>query len=333
MCPTSTEGMFMKKIKVMILFLLFGLGCSTLLYALSPSFYAGAFTDYRLDSENQSTGGTIDLGIYGFFSHRAFLTNGGYISSKASATLSGLLSNETLYDFESAQLLVVLPLAKNQLELITAFDSSIIGSDSSGTELKPQWQVLHRFLRGRRTVNPYVAYNGYYLYQSLGTEDRMFHGGTVGFVYSPKVELTYAASAAVGMQQWSNGTRKDLLADTRLQMQALIGYFVTIHTAIDIRYISSSDITLSALYGSVSGELGWSPSRKIHLTVNVNAGQQYLLNSQTPATTVGTIARLEYKPMDNIFVYVENSFGLENLFSADPLSYREIVKLGFDYSY
>lgn len=323
----------MKKYKLISLMLLLGLTGSTLLYSLSPSFYIGAFTDYRIDNGNEAVGGTIDLGLYGFFSHRAFLTNGGYVSSKASGTLSGLLSNETLTDMESAQMLLVLPLVANQLEFTAAIDSSIIGSDSSGTELKPQWQALYRFQRGRRKVNPYLAYNGYYLYQSLGTEDQVFHGGTVGFVYSPKIELTYAASAAVGIQQWSSGARKHLLADARLQMNALVGYFVTVSTAVDFRYTSSSDPTMSALSAVVSGELGWSPSRKIHLTVNVNAGQQYLLNSQTPATAVGTVVRLEYKPMDNIFVYVENSFGLENLFSADPLSYREIVKLGFDYSY
>ena len=66
----------MHKNKLIFLLLLLSLIGSSLLYALPPSFFAGVYTDYQIDSENQSTGGAFDLGLYGYFSHRALLEIG-----------------------------------------------------------------------------------------------------------------------------------------------------------------------------------------------------------------------------------------------------------------
>jgi hypothetical protein len=319
--------------KLTFLLLLLSLIASSSLYALPPSFFAGVYTDYRIDSLNQATGGAFDLGLYGFFSHRALLDNGGYISTKASGTLSGLLSNDTLSDVESAQVMLVLPLADNQFEFTTAVDSSIIGSDTSGTEMKVMWQTLYRFQRGRRMMNPYFAYAGSYLYQSIGTEDRVYHGGRIGLVYSPKIEITYAASLDVGMEHWLDGLRDDLLVDAQLEMRGLAGYFLTWRTAVGVRYLSSTDASVGGLSGALSGELGWNPTRKINLTFGLNVNQQYLTDDQSLDTYAGSVVRLDYNPVDSLYVYVENTFGLEHLFAATPVSKVEFIKFGLDFSF
>ena len=322
----------MHKNKLIFLLLLQSLIVTTFVYALPPSFFAGAYTDYHIDDTNEATGGTFDLGLYGFFSHRALLENGGYISTKASATMSGLLSNDTLQDVESAQVMLVFPVAEHQFEFTTAVDSSIIGSEASGSEVKTQWQVLYRFLRGRRALNPYAAYAGTYLYQNLGTEDRVYHGGRIGFVYNPKLEITYAASLDVGMERWLAGLRDDLLADAQFDVHGLIGYFLTWGAAVDFRYLSSTDSTVSGIFGAYSGELGWNPTRKINLTFGLNVHQQFLLDDQSLDTYVGSVVRLDYNPADSLYVYVENTFGLEHLFATTPVSKVEFIKFGLDFS-
>jgi len=319
--------------KLIFLLLLLSLIASSSLYALSPSFFAGVYTDYQIDSLNQATGGAFDLGLYGFFSHRALLDNGGYISTKASGTLSGLLSNDTLSDVESAQVMLVLPLADNQFEFTTAVDSSIIGSDTSGTEMKVQGQALYRVQRGRRMMNPYFAYAGSYLYQSLGTEDRVYHGGRLGLVYSPKIEITYAASLNVGMEHWLDGLRDDFLMDAQFEVRGLAGYFLTWRTAVDVRYLSSSDTAVGGLSGALSGELGWNPTRKINLTLNLNMIQQYLVADQSFDTSIGSVVRLDYHVGDSLYLYLENALGLEHLFSVDPTSHVELIKFGVDLSF
>ncbi|PKL10359.1 MAG: hypothetical protein CVV52_18815 [Spirochaetae bacterium HGW-Spirochaetae-8] len=323
----------MHKNKLIFLSLLLSLIGSSQLYALPPAFFAGFYTDYKVDSESEAAGGAFDLGLYGFFSHRALLDNGGYISTKASATLSGLLSNDTLHDVESAQVMLAIPVAEHQFELTTAVDSSIIGSESAGAEVKTQWQALYRFLRGRRALNPYAAYAGAYLYQNLGSEDRMYHGGRIGFVYNPKLEITYAASLDVGMEHWIDGLRDDLLVDAQVEIDGLIGYFLTWGAAVDFRFLSSTDSTMSGFSGAFSGELGWNPTRKINLTLGLNANQQFLTDAQSLDTYVGSIVRVDYNPVDSLYLYIENTFGLEHLFSTNPLAYVEFIKLGFDFSF
>ncbi len=323
----------MHKNKLIFLSLLLSLIGSSLLYALPPSFFAGVYTDYKIDSASEAAGGAFDLALYGFFSHRALLDNGGYISTKASATLSGLLSNDTLHDVESAQVMLALPVAVHQFEFTTAVDSSIIGSESAGAEVKTQWQALYRFLRGRRALNPYAAYTGAYLYQNLGSENRMYHGGRIGFVYNPKLEITYAASLDVGMEHWIDGLRDDLLVDAQVEIDGLIGYFLTWGAAVDFRFLTSTDSTVSGFSGAFSGELGWNPTRKINLTLGLNANQQFLTDDQSLATYVGSIVRVDYNPVDSLYVYIENTFGLEHLFSIDPLTYVESIKFGFDFSF
>jgi len=323
----------MHKIKLIFLLLLLNLIGSSLLYALPPSFFAGVYTDYKVERVSEASDRKLDLGLYGFFSHRALLDNGGYISTKASATLSGLLSNDTLYDVESAQVMLVLPVAEHQFEFTTTMDSSIIGFEASGTEVKTQWQVLYRFLRGRRTLNPYAAYAGTYLHKNLGTEDRMYHGGRIGFVYNPKLEITYAVSLDVGMEHWIDGLRDDFLVAAQVDIHGLIGYFLTWGAGVDLRSLSSTDSTVSGYSSAFSGELGWNPTRKINLTFGLNANQQFLTDDQSFDAYVGSVVRADYSPVDSLYVYIENTFGLEHLFSTNPLTYVEFIKIGFDFSF
>jgi hypothetical protein len=59
-------------------------------------------------------------------------------------------------------------------------------------ELEKKTRTLPSIISTKsRSINPFLSYSGYYFTEPTGTEDRQFHGGTIGFEYLLPRHITH----------------------------------------------------------------------------------------------------------------------------------------------
>ncbi len=298
------------------------------LYALGPTAVMGMYSEYTVESEDQEIEGFADIGVQGFISYRKFLAHGGYAAGSASISVSGLLPGTKGNDIEYASFLVSVPAADNRLEISSHVTSSLF---SDNVFIQPEWKLLYRMERGRREIRPYAAHNGYYLYQEDGT-DRSYWGGEIGIVHSPKVELAYQAAFKAGVENWLQQSRSDFLGDMRIDIQGLMGYFINWEAAGEIQYRASSDESMSSIAGTIAGELGWSPSRRMTLSVRPAVKQKYMIQDNDIDTSISSVFRIDYTTTDTVYLYAENNLAVMNPFGQDSHGWKMRFTGGIDIS-
>ncbi len=299
-------------------------------YALKPTVVTGVFGEYRVQGEEIE--GTADLGMHGLFSYRTLLAHRGYAAASASVMLSGLAPGSDLHDIETLHVLVSTPAGNNRLEVSGGIAASLAGIDDSGWFALPEWKVLYRLERGRRSIRPYGSYNGYIIVHEPETGNRYYNGIEAGLMHAPRVELEYRGSIRTGIEKWMNQERRDLVSGVNLQIHGLLGYFMNWKFTGNGEYRASSDASQDSVAGFAAAELGWSPSRRLTMTARTGFTQEFYLEANESDHTVTYALRMDYMALDRIYLFVENNASWQNPFSDSSGTWNFQLKAGMDIS-
>ncbi|MCF7934371.1 MAG: hypothetical protein K9L73_06215 [Spirochaetia bacterium] len=287
---------------------------SGVLFGADPSIVAGVYSEYLMERE-EDLSESLDLGLYGVVSWRTALPYNSYAALKATAALTGSADLSSLYDTEYVELEFSSPLSDGYLDLFSSVSTSVTGDGTSGSYIEPQWQIKYRFDRGPRAVNPFFAYEGYYVYQSEGADDRYYNGVSAGLTRSPRIELTWEPSVHVGIERWQQQDRSDSISEVQCSLFGLAGYFVSWELTGGMLYRSSSDLQNSSLTGRIEGTVLWSPKRSLSFSFSPSLMQEHMINDGSDHTDVSGTVRIDAYPSQRVFLYGEGT-----LFVQDALS-------------
>jgi len=302
----------------------------------------GTNTTYaQKGSRPETLGGIEASGLLGW---RTPSFNGGYFSLNSSISVFYYFFGiEELDDFENTSIEIAIPLENNRIKIGGGVDSSFAGTGSYSEYLRPYWEAGYYIKRGRKKVQPFFIYRGYYLNQPNFYEDSIFHEGELGMEYSPSIWRGYKISLKGGVESFfeypvydskgniTGNKRNDYSVDINLEVNGLLGYFsdYSINTTISLlssnanRYVSTpgylDENSESKLTILVEGEIGWSPNRRINLQASPYVGYEpYFgrdaLNEQGNPTgetlkifTAGSSFRADYTLNNNFFLVIKGT--------------------------
>ncbi|MGM0432962.1 MAG: hypothetical protein ACQEQU_09640 [Spirochaetota bacterium] len=292
-------------------FQLLALGLLTVLYFFLPStlsasdhsLFIGTFGEYQLTgSPDEQSESSYDFGTYGFYNFRSFLENGDYVTAKASASLSGLSPERDLHDSKRLELGYNAQIGDSSLEFNTSLTSSFLPE----SYINPTWKTVYRMQRGREEINPSLAYRGGYV-NSEGSPAHHYHEGEIGFSYSPTVELSTRTLLYTGVDLWIESGQRDEFVGLQQELNGLLGYFFTWSLTGNLDYTRSDVATTHKAAGSITGQVEWSPSRKVTLSASPLLELAYLPDSGTWNTSIEGLLRVDYVIRDGLFVYTEGA--------------------------
>lgn len=339
-------------------------------YAYPPTATVGVFAEQLIFPADGTAGYLTNLQLNGLFGWRRPLGSGSYLAFNADAELNSYLYSSPVFsDSEDLELEISFPVGSNRLDLDTGLGASLLGTIASPAFLRPDWQIKYRLERGRRKLRPYVAYEGYYLYQPNSNEDALYQGAEIGFVYRPSIRLGYQASLEGGWEGWNeyflfdsggNPTqdrRSDQLIRVNGEIEGLIGYFLSWklggHTGLrwsnanryleDLPLVEENSESNWFIYEE--GSLSWSPHRQVDLQVGIFGHQELYLERDALTAggalsgqalrvfSTGVSGRIDWTSNDRLYLVAssEAAFRLSNDPNEDR--WNLAVAFGIDYSF
>lgn len=315
---------------LMILFVIFVIQGNAAVHAEKPTVVTGIFGEYSVHSDEME--GTADFGMHGLFSYRTLLANNGYASVEASALLSGLVPDADRNDFGNIHVLISTPAGNSRLEISGGLAASLAGIDDVDRFFLPEWQVLYRLERDRRSIRPYGSYSGYFFADAQETGSRYYNSIEAGVMHTPSVEFEYRGSIHTGFEQWVNEDRRDLVSGLNLQLHGLLGYFMNWKLAGDAECRTSTDESQNRVMGAFTAEFGWSPNRRFAAAVSTELAQEFFLESKARDHTLTHALRMDYMAADKIYLFAENEVSWENPFGNGFDTWGSQLKAGIDIS-
>jgi len=336
------------------------------LYAYEPTATLGVFAEQLIFPSAGRTGYLTDIQFSGLFGWSTRLGSGSYLNLSANGELNTYLySNPVLSDREQLDLQVSAPFGSNRLDITAGLDASMLGTLVSPAYFNPDWQLKYRLERGRRKLRPYAAYVGYYLYQPDGTEDALYQGGEVGFLYNPSIRRGYQVGLEAGMENWTesylfdaagNPTqegRRDVLVKVNGEVNGLLGFFLswTLDGQAGLRWSNANryvnlqleDNSESSWFLYEEANISWSPHRQVDIQLGAFGRQELYLDRQALTSSgvlsgdplriisTGLNARLDWTPDDRLYLVAtgEGSWRLAN----DPNEGRWNIAVGAGLEY
>ena len=336
-------------------------------YAYTPTMVLGLVVEELIFPGNSTTDYLTNIQLNGLFGWSTKLESGGYFALNSSAELNSYLYSPAEFsDTENLELEATFPLGPNRLDMKAGLGASLLGTSAYA---RPDWQLKYSLERGRRKLRPYVAYEGYYLYQYAGSEDALYQGAEAGFAYRPSIRLGYQASLEGGWESWleyplynSTGSltqekRGDLLVMAKGQLDGLIGYFLSwqldsnaglrwsnVNRYLEnLSYLEVNSASNWFIYGG--GSLKWSPNRKVDLQVGTFVRPEFYLEREAlteggalsgevlRVISTGLNARIDWTLNDRMYLVGTGSSSW--LLSNDPNEERwnVTVGLGIEHSF
>ncbi|MFO7849725.1 MAG: hypothetical protein R6V67_07170 [Spirochaetia bacterium] len=297
--------------------------------AFAPSFVAGGSAENINSSVDGIHDSSLWLDLYGIGSWRTTFEEGGYTAVSGNLVLeknvlSGADGVEAIQDKESLEGLLGLPAPGGRTLFKAGFTSSIKDM-SYGTTFRPRWSAEYTYSSEERgSVEPYLRYSGYYLYQELGYEDRTNHTASLGISYDPSIKRGYRIEASGKVELWEDDytdylkenttydgpaeeQRRDVIASGEAEINGLAGYFADWALTLNGGARISNDDKIfdetekkefgnSSVFGGVEGTFSWSPRRGMRLSSVLYAdGRLYSDRNEDPAenTAAGSLITLD----------------------------------------
>lgn len=225
--------------------------------AVPGTVFFGAFGAYEYTNE---TSWTPELGAYGFYSHRIFLSDNDYLSIQSSLAGNDLINGA--YDTESIDITYDRHFDHGKLSVASSLTTSIVDS-----YLLPEWSLEYEHNERRNSLTPFGGYSGSYYFDAPAHEHSISHTLHAGAVFSPKIEQSYRSWADAEYTDYVGSSRKDITIGLHEHISGFLGYLVTWDMFIDVYYNFSTDESARAGYGSVKSEFAWSPHLDITLSL------------------------------------------------------------------
>jgi len=225
--------------------------------AVPGTVFFGAFGEYEYTS---GTSWSPDLGAYGFYSHRIFLSDNDYLSIQSSLAADDLINGA--YDTENIDITYDRHFDFGKLSVSSSLTTSIIDA-----YLLPEWSLEYEHNERRNSLTPFGGYEGSYYFDALAQEHSISHTLHAGAEFSPKIERSYRSWVDAGYTDYVWSSRRDITVGLHEHISGFLGYLVTWDMFIDIYYNFSTDESAQAGYGAVKTEFAWSPHLDITLSL------------------------------------------------------------------
>jgi len=339
-------------------------------HGYDPTVVLGLFAEELIFPGNGTAGYLTNIQLNGLIGWRTKLGSASYFALNASAELNNYLySSPVSSDSENLEMEASFPIGPNRLDVMAGLGASLLGTVTASAYARPDWQIKYRLEPGRRKLSPFIAYKGYYLYQHIDTDDALYQGVEIGFVYRPSVRLGYQTSLEGGWEGWlesalydsagntTSDKRNDLLLKANGQLQGLVGYFVSWQLGSDVglrwsnanRYVDSlsqlEENSESNWFINCEASLGWSPHRQVDFHVGAFVRQEFYLERKAlthegdlseqamRVLSTGMNLRFDWTPNGRLYLVCEGagSWRLSN----DPNEelWNVTVGLGVEYSF
>jgi len=337
----------------------------------SPTVVLGAYGTGIVFSEGGSEADTTgSIGFCGVLGWRKPFTSGGYLAVNSSFDLTGyLVGIQEIYDEEMGYLELSLPSGGNRLKIGAGFSSSISGTGSLPTYFRPDWKAEYHFNRGRRKVQPFIAYLGYLLIQPDYNEDVFFQGGEAGFSFQPSIRYGYEVSFRGGWESWyefplydEDGCtleqkRQDYIISLSGNADGLIGYFIDwyIDGKVALRFSNAnrylevpskldenSETRISVI---LEGGMGWSPTRHLNIQIGPYTARDFyidreavdddgsLMGENLNVLTIGSSFRVDWTADDRFYVVVRGSGARKYANDVAESGWNALLSGGVEYSF
>lgn len=285
--------------------------------AFPGTLFFGAFGEYEYSRE---TSWTPDLGAYGFYSHRVFLSDSDYLSIQSSAAVSDIIHG--VYDSQYAEIAYDKLFEHVKLSAETSLTTSIIDS-----YVKPQWRLGIEEKEKRNKLTPFGGYEGSFYFDALRYEHTFSHTVRAGAAYSPKIERSYRSWAEVGYTDYVWSSRRDITLGLHENISGFLGYLITWDVFINGYYNFSTEPGAQSAYGAVETDFTWSPHRDIHVSLKPKFSAAFQ-SSERDWTLASIIeASLDYSLTEFTYLYIKPSVEIST--QSAP---RFVVSGGFDLS-
>lgn len=312
--------------------------------------------------------GSIDL--MGRAGWRSSLAGGGYLAAQVQAQVySYLVRTREIDDRELAWIELALPSGRNRVKITTGLDASLGGFGDEPGYLSPDWELRYVFQRGRRKVEPYLAYRGSFFYQPDTNEDVFAQGGAVGLTYSPSIRHGYELAAGGRWETWyqydildvagtpTGETRQDYLLYVKAGTDGLLGYFADWQVDAQLRYrLSDANRYLDSISlldedsetrtaVALEGGVGWSPTRKVNLELGAYGeytwyrGREALDATGSPAgeklrvVSAGGDVRVDWTSDDHWYLVLGGSGGYRGANDPEETRWYASLRGGVEYGF
>jgi hypothetical protein len=340
-------------------------------FGYPPSSILGLSIESFLFPDTYDSIGNITLvKARALLSIREMIGDTGYFAllSQGEGGIMVILPNEWI-DEELVDLEIGFDIDESRLVLNALFFSSFSGTEEVIPYYKPMWETIYYFSTKSRSIKPFLSYSGYYFTEPTGTEDRQFHGGTIGFEYKPSLFLGFTLSGGGGWEGWfespvldeagdaTGDTRNDYILTAAAGAEGFIGFFIDWNAVLgcemrwstgniyDAGHAALIEKSEEKLKITLDGSLGWSPSRHINVEVMPELEQEIYFSrpaldehdQYTGEKVMNTLCRgtlhIDWTP-DNRFYFVCEIKG-ERIFSThdEYNTWNAGIEAGIEYSF
>jgi hypothetical protein len=328
----------------------------------------GRSTAYAESGEPADLIGSVDL--LGRAGWRSSLAGGGYLAAQVQAQVYHYLVHaRDIDDRELAWMELALPSGRNRVKVTAGLDLSLGGFGDEPGYLSPDWELHYVFQRGRRSVEPYLAYQGSFFFQPDTNDDLFAQGGAVGFTYRPSIRHGYELAAGGRWETWyqydildaggspTGDTRRDYVIFLEGGADGLLGFFAGWQVDAELRYrlsdanrylddagiLDEDSETRTAV--TLEGGLGWSPTRKVNMELGAYGeyawyrGREALDAGGSPAgeklsvVSVGGDVRVDWTADDHWYLVLGGSGGYRGANDPEETRWYASLRGGVEYGF
>ena len=306
--------------KKMIIIALLGILVLAPVFGGQTTGFFGISGDYLFaDDSTQEYG----VGVHGNLSHRMLLGEMGLLGLSFYGRGSYDLESSALSDYSLIDVRSTWFLGSDSLDVQLGSEQTLSGSESFVT---PSWQVVYRFDRGRRMINPFFGYSG------KVKDSLVYHGLQAGISHAPLVELSYALALEGGVEFDPEAAQPDLLGNLTLHIDGISGYFMSWRLYGSATYRHSQDSTLEGFSGNFGGGMRIAASRKFQIQITSTIPWEYLSSLDSWALDMETSIRADIASSDHLYWYVETIAKLGQLQDLSFAAWSVEIVAGIDFS-
>jgi hypothetical protein len=282
------------------------------------------------------------LSAQGLFSLRTLLYENSYLSLLAEVE-TGIVPNSEILIFDDELLFAEAGFYLGQGKLIVTaeYNSSLERTLTDLDFYSGEWKIQYFFLTELRILNPFIAYNGYMLFEPDSRMDVFVHEGVIGFEFNPSIQIGYALSFSFAWENWfeyplytsagmeSSETRNDYLGLCTVKTYGIFDFFVDweLQIRFGLRWSNANQYIETETYLDENSEdrfiaelepkLGWSPDKQLNIQLKPRlAYESYfyreatddagiLINENTFLLSFGGIFHLDWTPDNSVYFVVE----------------------------
>jgi hypothetical protein len=330
--------------------------------------YGDSYLHREAGSELENLG---NLELEALVGYRSSLPWGGYLSLDSGIGINDYFDNlEELNDEETFWLELSLPVwNSNRFVVETGFDSSLLGTSNMSPHFYPAWVLSWHFGEINSVFQPYIAYQGSYLFMPSDDEDVFFEGGELGVLVVPSITFEAEFIIGAGWEGWyeypiygsggeiTSDTRHDVVLHLSGEVRGMLEYFVDYTLGVSSvvrlsnanRYLSATgeldENSASRLELKEEAGLIWSPNRYLNFMGSVYGIQEVFFHREAlngdyspygqilRVYLVGGKVKTDWTPNDVVYFLFETSGGYS--FANDPeeeywyLNFRVGVELSY----